>query len=334
MIYLIILSFGLGAFIIAFIYQLIATSKINIFLKFFSVLFFTLSLITVAFLREKHISRDTAASKTIAPRLAPINEEVEALKPIIKGGGLENELKPLIKAEAGTYAIGVKNLKTGEEYYLNENKQFETASLYKMWVMAVVYQKIGQGKLSLTQTLSDDVTNLNSAFKIGSDSAELTEGTITDTVSGALNKMITISDNYSAYLLSANVRFSTISQFLTTNNLMHSKIGTQAITNTIDMVSFFQKLYNKQLVSAAASNQMLESLKKQALNDRIPRYLPEGIDVAHKTGELDGTKHDAGIVYSPKGDYIIVLMSNTNDPAHATQVEANISKKVWDYFNR
>jgi beta-lactamase class A len=334
MLYLVLLAFGIGAFIIVFIYQWVLTSKLGIFLKFFFAVFLTFSLLIVAYFREKQISRNSFESMIVSPLASPIQSGVDAIHYITKVQGLEKVVKPIVTNESGTYAIGIKNLKNGDEYYLNENKQFETASLYKLWIMATVFQKIEQGNLSLDQTLSANVEDLNQAFGIDDEDAELTEGVISNTVEGALSKMVTISDNYSALLLSANVRLTNVSQFLKDNNFSSSSVGTPPKSNVVDIMSFYEKLYDKKLVSEDASNQMLELLKQQAINDRIPKYLPDGTVVAHKTGELDGVKHDAGIVFSKKGDYIIVLMSDTNDQTHAAEVEANISKAVWNYFEK
>jgi hypothetical protein len=46
---------------------------------------------------------------------------------------------------------------------------------------------------------------------------------------------------------------------------------------------------------------MLDILKRQKYGDRIPQQLPEGTDVAHKTGSIRGVRNDAGIVYAPAG---------------------------------
>ena len=74
---------------------------------------------------------------------------------------------------------------------------------------------------------------------------------------------------------------------------------------------------------------MIELLKRQELNDRIPKNLPKSAPVAHKTGELGGAKHDAGIVFTKKGDYILILMSDTNVPQNAAEVEAKISRDIF-----
>jgi beta-lactamase class A len=105
------------------------------------------------------------------------------------------------------------------------------------------------------------------------------------------------------------------------------------MTTAKDIASFYKLLYNGKLIDEQSSQQMLEILKRQKLNDRIPKYLPNQTIIAHKTGELDGVKHDAGIVFTPKGDYIIVLMSDTANELVAAEIEANVSKAVWEYFN-
>ena len=46
--------------------------------------------------------------------------------------GLEARIAPLAKAHKGTVAVAVKNLTTGEEYYLTSAEVMPTASLIKL----------------------------------------------------------------------------------------------------------------------------------------------------------------------------------------------------------
>ncbi len=79
---------------------------------------------------------------------------------------------------------------------------------------------------------------------------------------------------------------------------------------------------------------MLDLLKSQKLNNKLPKYLPQEIDVAHKTGEIDSLTHDAGIVYAPTSDYIIVILSDSNDPNSAEERIAEVSKNVYNYYSQ
>lgn len=245
---------------------------------------------------------------------------------------LSHVVETSLEGAQGAYAVAIKNLKTGESFYMNEDKTFKSASLYKLWVLGEAYRQIEKGKLDKDKVLTSKVEDINEKFDIASESAELTEGTVTARVTDALHQMIVISNNYAALLLVSQMKLSTVSKFLSDYGFTDSKTGSPPITSARDIASFYEKLYAGLLGSKESTTQMIATLKKQQLNDRIPKYLPDTIDVAHKTGELDGYKHDAGIVYAPKGPYIIVMLSKTNDESIAAEEEAKLSKAVYEYF--
>ena len=278
----------------------------------------------------------SAATKPVAspkPSHSPLPSQ-----PSIKvSASLQEAVQGALDGSHGTYGVVVKNLKTNEGYTLNEHQVFDSASLYKLWVMAKIYQEVQAGKLKEDDVLSQDVATLNEEFQIDPEDAEQTDGTITYSVDDALRKMITISDNYAALLLAEKLKLSTISTFLTDNDFAESKVGTDGDSPTAtasDIALFFEKLYNGQLANAEYTQKMLDLLKAQALNDKIPENLPDNVQVAHKTGELDQYTHDAGIVYSPTGDYVIVIMSQSDAPELAKARLANISEAVYNYFNK
>lgn len=235
----------------------------------------------------------------------------------------------------GEFSVYIKNLKTDEVYQKDANTSYESASLYKLWVMASVFQKIQNKKLAHSQILSQDILTLNKKFQIDSEFAELPEGVITQSVDEALEKMITISDNYSAMLLSENVRLSTVSAFLKETQLFHSSVGTSGgspVTTASDIGLFLEKLYYGEFANQQSINAMLALLKNQKLRNGIPKLLPKDIAVANKTGELGEYKHDAAIVFSDTGDYIIVVLSKSEDPTGAQRTIARLSKAVYDHF--
>lgn len=236
----------------------------------------------------------------------------------------------------GSYGIAIENLNTNETFFKNEDQVFESASLYKLWVMAVVYQKIEDGSLNLNQILSEDVKTLNEKFRIDEKLAEQKTGKITLSVNDALNLMITKSDNYSGLLLASKIRLSSIAAFLKEYGLNASKVGTDGsapVTSAFDIALFYKYLNDGKFANPDNTNEMINLLKKQVLNEKIPKQLPINAIVAHKTGELGLFSHDGGIVFAPKVTYIIVILSKSEAPDLANDRIANLSKAVFDYFN-
>ncbi len=245
-------------------------------------------------------------------------------------------MNPLSDA-TGTYAIYIKSLINNQSYSFQEHQSFKSGSLYKLWIMAVVYQQIQAGTLIEDQVLSEDIQTLNEKFSIDPDLAELSDGTITLSVHDALNQMITISHNYAALLLTEKIKLSTVADFLKQNGFNESTVGTDGsnpTTTAFDMGLFFEKLYQGKLANPQYTKEMIDLLKNQQLNNKLPKYLPTDVQVAHKTGELDDFSHDAGMIYTPKGGYIIVAMSESDNPAGAEDRIAQISKSVYDYLGK
>jgi hypothetical protein len=74
---------------------------------------------------------------------------------------------------------------------------------------------------------------------------------------------------------------------------------------------------------------MLARLGRQAIGDRLPAALPANVPVAHKTGNLVGLVHDAGIIFTPSGPRVVVAMTwdAFNDDANA--FIANVGALVY-----
>ncbi|HBB76240.1 MAG: hypothetical protein A2186_01470 [Candidatus Levybacteria bacterium RIFOXYA1_FULL_41_10] len=260
---------------------------------------------------------------------------------------MDSGIKQIAQEELGkenNYAVVVKNLRSGGLYAQNENETFDSASLYKLWVMAVAFQKIKDGSLNENEVLSLPVSYLNDALSTTTPTPTL-EGEIKPTGAPgeseeismrtdiAIEKMITVSDNYAALLVASRSGTASIVNFIKGYGLKNSNFRQPPQTTAGDVALFFEKLYKKEVVDSEFSERMIDILKRQSLNDRIPKYLPESVAVAHKTGEIGEFKHDAGIVFGTKDDYIIVVLSKTKDPTIAAEKIAKFSEKVFEYFN-
>lgn len=267
---------------------------------------------------------------------SPKESIISPLSSFFSTKSLQKDLTQIVNKEledsTGTYSVVVVNLKNDDRYIRDEGKVYTAASLYKLWIMAVAYEQITDGILKENEELAKDAVKLNEAMGIATESAEIKEGVVSYTVSEALRQMIVVSHNYAALLLSDRVSLTSVRKWLERNGFENSDVRTNPPTTTAkDTALFLEKLYNKEFVN---SEKMLELLKKQQLNGKIPKELPDDVVVAHKTGELENVSHDAGIVFTDSGNYILVVMSESGNRAGADDRIANISKAVYDYFDK
>jgi beta-lactamase class A len=95
-------------------------------------------------------------------------------------------------------------------------------------------------------------------------------------------------------------------------------------------------------ISQAECRLMITYLTRNRIAVLLEAGLPEGVQIAHKHGWItsnDGLIHtigDAGIVYTPGGNYVITIflyqpVQLLFDPAN--QLVAQISTAVYNYFN-
>jgi beta-lactamase class A len=97
----------------------------------------------------------------------------------------------------------------------------------------------------------------------------------------------------------------------------------------------FGSMARGELVSRTASDQMIAILKKQQVNDRFPRYLGDGIEIAHKTGDgQPWVANDAGILWVEGQPVVLVVFVNHHRGAteELHDAEARIAATVADHF--
>jgi beta-lactamase class A len=71
-------------------------------------------------------------------------------------------------------------------------------------------------------------------------------------------------------------------------------------TTARDRARLLDAIARNRAASRVQCDTILGFLLPQEFNDGIPAGLPEGIRVAHKTGDITGVAHDAAIVFPAK----------------------------------
>jgi len=266
---------------------------------------------------------------------------------------LKSRVSPLIQAHEGKVAIAVKNLKTGEEFYYHADERMPTASLIKLPVMVETYWQAEEGKLKLNKTLT-----LRREDKVpgsGILTAHFSEGA-TFPLQDAMRLMIVFSDNTATNLVLDQIGISSTNARMERLGLKNTRINAKVFradtrldqefgkkyglgaTTAREMVQLLELIEYGKIISDAACKAMIGHLKACDDKEKMTRYLPAGTLVAHKTGSVNASKTDAGIIYTKTGPVALCVMTDQNEDQrwvidNAAQVLiGKIAKEVFDHF--
>jgi beta-lactamase class A len=234
---------------------------------------------------------------------------------------LENEINDIVSLYPGKIGVAVKDLNSDYYYGINDNVYFPAASIIKVPIMVEIFKQRDEGKL----TLKDEII-LNASDKVAECGVLQYRPIGTRLlIKKLLNLMITQSDNTAAKILTRKVGERNINKTLKKlglnstvirdRTMLSKKVGSNNITTPFDTLKLFELIYREKLMSKESCQEMMGILKAQKMRWGIPKAIPQGIEVAHKTGSLRGVYHDAGIVYSQNGPFILCVFTKnfTND---------------------
>lgn len=255
---------------------------------------------------------------------------------------LSEKVTSLTDNFSGTPSVVIKDLKRSWLISINPEIKIPSASMVKIPIMAGCFYAEEQGKFKASDKIAlkqKDKTGGSGILKNKSSGAMLT-------VSELIELMITISDNTAANILIKLLGFDYLNSCFKDFGLTHTNLsrlmmdmssrgkGIENYTTAADMAYLLEKIYKGRLVNKKLSNECLEILKQQTSKSRIPARLPKDTVIAHKTGLEKGICHDAGIVFTDDGDFIIcVLIKHKSTNARLSKkLISNIARASYDYY--
>jgi beta-lactamase class A len=221
------------------------------------------------------------------------------------------------------------------------SERFPSASVIKVPILVELFQQVQRGPLALT----DPLVLLAADQRPGSGVLQFLSTPHQLTVRDAAMLMVILSDNSATNLLIDKIGIRNVNARMDSLGLrqtrLHAKVflgtsttidtaGTRqwglGVTTPEEMGTLFEKLYRGSVVSPDASKQMLDMLRRNFDYEEIPRLLPGGVTVAHKTGKLDASRSDCGIVYHDGRDYVLCIFTRENqDKSWRVDTEARIT---------
>jgi beta-lactamase class A len=222
----------------------------------------------------------------------------------------------------GKVFLFAKNLDTGETFSLDGDERVRTASTIKIAVMIEAFGRVAEGRAKWT----DELVLTKAARYAGSGVLpELADG-LRLTLRDCVNLMMLISDNTATNMVldylttdAVNTRMNSLG-FKSTRIMRRvgsggeSKEGKDAgnkrfglgATTPHEMVEILAKLDRGEIISPAASKEMLDLMKREQARYAIGRTIAD-TPVASKYGALDHLRSCVALVYSKRGKIAIAI---------------------------
>ena len=216
-------------------------------------------------------------------------------------------MKKFADSHDGSYAVSLVEL-SGDRRHAsyNGNASYVTASTYKLFVAYSSLLRVESGAWKWSDQILDG-QDLSSCF----------------------DDMISNSDNACGEALLSKIGFSKITKearaigAVDTSFIGDRGDGIRSAAN--DQALLLSLLYSGKILDQQSSrDKWIDAMQNNIYRKGIPAGL-KGITVADKVGFLDALLHDSAIVYSPKGTYVLVIMTDNSSWADiadlANQIE-------------
>ena len=236
--------------------------------------------------------------------------------------------------DAGSLGVAVVDLQSGATAGVDAARAYPAASLFKVPILLEVLTEEEAGRL-------DPERRLEITPEDWTDGSGVLQARVGDRlpVRELAQLMIQESDNIAALVLLDVVGVSSVNSLaerlgMPATRLVDHRAGEAGdhTTSAADMAHLLVGLATGQLVSAHVAEQALSLLELKQSVTWLGDDLPFWVKVAHKWGDLPYARHDAGIVYTPRGSYAIAVLTENSPPDESARAIARASRLTYDYL--
>lgn len=272
--------------------------------------------------------------------------------------GLDSKINSAIQGKKATVGVSVLGFENGFKYSKNGEKKLPMQSVFKFHIATAVLDLVDKGKLSLDQKVSLNASNLlpdtwsplRDKYPNGSTEVPLSE---------VIEYTVAKSDNNGCdILLKLLGGTETVQKFMDSKGVkgfqikynesdMHQDWNAQYknYSTALSATDVLKKFYDGKLLSEKSTDYLMKVLLSTSTGtNKLIAQLPKGTPVARKTGAsgknnagLTGAENEIAIITLPDGKHyaIAVFISNSTETQEANcKMISDISKSVWDYFNK
>lgn len=276
--------------------------------------------------------------------------------------GLQSLLDAQVARFPARAGVWVKHLTSGDEAGVRADETFNSASVIKLPLLALAFEMVDRGELSLAERITVRAEDLRG----GSGILRHFDGGIQPTFRDVLHQMVMTSDNTATDLtlaktggvarVNAWIRdkgFGDGMRFTQTTGELFAKYGALPRGADRNEKTNFDRTFwlgemtpraigrllegfeRRTLVSEKGGDEIIRMMRAQLAGARrLPHFLTVG--VAHKTGDFAPVlANDVGIVYAHSGPIVVAFFANeiVGSYGEAEDRIGRITQLIVEYFD-
>jgi beta-lactamase class A len=256
---------------------------------------------------------------------------------------LQEELTAVDKGLDGVMALAVKDLSSGETFFIHGDEIMPQASSIKIAVLANLYLQAQQGKLKLT----DEYVVRKEDLVSGSDiMLGLTPGVTRLTLRDLATMMVSVSDNSATNVLIGRVGMENVNAMLDSLGLHATRLrrqmmdlkaaggGRENVSTPREMMTLLETIYRGKLLNKEMTADFIKVLSTHKESSLL-QGLPDDAMAASKPGELEAVRNDSGIIFVKGRPYILCVMTTyLRDEREGAAAIRKIAALTYSYFDR
>lgn len=268
-------------------------------------------------------------------------------------GAFEQRIAELADGSRGRIGVAAVDLSTGQRISVLGDQRFPLASTSKIAVAATFLEGVEKGRWSLSSEFPLLLSSRSARFSskvapvyegehmAAIDLIEIMITRSSNPATDALLRVVGGPKEVNAWMRRAGIREFSIDRDIATlvrddgeyDPANHIDVRDSATPNA--MLKLLTGLYQGKNLSAQSRRVLLGAMSRTRTGKRrIPALMPAGVRVSHKTGSLNNTSSDVGILELPDGRAIAIAIYVTGQGSRLDREAkiAQIARAIHDGY--
>jgi beta-lactamase class A len=276
----------------------------------------------------------STARATTASGLIPVTRQPMAAS---YRNPFEQQIALLAEDSQGRIGVAAMDLATGQTISVLGDQAFPMASTSKIAIVATYLEQVDQGRLSLTSEFPISGSQHLPAHQLIDMVITRSSNPATDALLRAVGGVGPVN----AWARRAGIENFNLTRDIATLVREDGRVNPADYIDLRDsstpqaMVDLLTGIYQGRWLTPESRRVIISAMERcRTGTRRIPAMMPAGVTVAHKTGSLNNTSSDIGIITAPDGRSIAVAIYVTGQGTRAAREAriASIARAIYDGF--